>query len=251
MKLVLLVIIVLMNLLPVAAQKTDSITSPVSIYLTFDDGPMHASNYLLEAIQRDSIPVTVFLVGRQVVKNSRNRSIFSWYKSNPFVEIANHSFSHANGKYNWYYDHPARVVDDIVSNETILGSNNKIVRLPGRNVWRIAQRQRNDLADASVAADSLAATGYDIYGWDLEWCYDTSGKSNYKAAYMIEQVNYFVKYGYGFARNHIVILCHDQMLLNEQTRIEFELFIRQLKNDGRFAFRFISEYPVTKSLASH
>lgn len=235
----------------VSAQQAVRKDSVTSIYLTFDDGPMKASHYLMEAIQRDSIPVTVFAVGRQVFKNPENSFIFQWYTANPFVELVNHSFSHANGKYKWYYQNPLQVVNDITINEDTLGLTNKIVRLPGRNLWRINGRRRQDLSDAAIAADSLVAKGYNIFGWDMEWCYDTSGATNYTAAYMLEQLHYIAKHGNSFITGHIVILCHDPMLLNKQTRIEFENFVRQIKADPAWRFRFISEYPVTTLFAGY
>lgn len=178
-----------------------------------------------------------------------NVSIFSWYRLNPLVEIANHSFTHANGKYRQYYQQPGLVVNDILLNKDSLNLSNNIVRLPGRNVWRIDGRRRSDLADAAIAADSLAAKGYDIYGWDLEWCYDTSGRTNNTALHMMENISFIAKYGSSFVPNHIVILCHDPMLLHEQTQKEFALFIKQVKADSRFTFRLISEYPVKKLFA--
>jgi peptidoglycan/xylan/chitin deacetylase (PgdA/CDA1 family) len=251
MRMSLALIVFLITGLPLAAQTKDSTSSPVSIYLTFDDGPMPASQYLAEAIQRDSIPVTVFLVGRQVSKNITNHNIFSWYRGSSFVEIANHSFTHAKGRYRQYYQQPRGVVEDILLNEDTLNISNKTVRLPGRNVWRIDGRRRNDLADAAVAADTLAAKGYDIFGWDLEWCFDTSGKTNYTAAHMLDQVRFIARYGSSFTRDHIVILCHDPMLLHEQTRQEFALFIKQVKTDPRFIFRLISAYPAKRLFVRH
>jgi len=236
---------------PAQSQQKALPDSAISVYITFDDGPMKASHYLIEAIQRDSIPVAVFAVGRQVYKNAENSFIFQWYRTNPFVELVNHSFSHANGKYKSYYQHPSKVVADIVMNEDTLGLTSKIARLPGRNLWRINGRKRHDLNDAAVAGDSLVAKGYSLFGWDMEWCYDTSGVSNYSAAQMMEQLHYLSKHGNSFIAGHIVILCHDPMLLNKGTRMEFENFIKKIKADPAYRFRFISEYPATNFFAGH
>jgi hypothetical protein len=68
---------------------------------------------------------------------------------------------------------------------------------------------------------------------------------------MLEQVCFLAKYGASFVRNHIVILCHDPMLLHEQTRKEFALFIKRIKSDRQFTFKLISEYPVKKFFVLH
>jgi len=246
----LILLLALFSFTSIYAQSKDN-AQVVTIYLTFDDGPMKASSHLLEAIEKDSVPVTVFLVGRRASANAENSFILERYRSNSLFEIANHSFSHANGKYKSYYSHPQTVIDDILYNEDCLSLFNKMVRLPGRNVWRLNGRKRHDLADAAPAADSLAAKGYTIFGWDMEWCYDTSGKSNYTASHMMEQVRYIARYGNSFVKDHIVILCHDPMLLNAATRKEFKLFLAQVKADPYLQFALLSGYPGYSLLARH
>jgi peptidoglycan/xylan/chitin deacetylase (PgdA/CDA1 family) len=246
----LLLLVAVFSLNTVHGQSKDT-AQAVTIYLTFDDGPMKASSHLLDAIEKDSVPVTVFLVGRRASANATNSFTLERYRNNPLFEIANHSFTHADGKYKWYYSHPQTVIDDILYNDDCLALSNKMVRLPGRNVWRLNGRRRHDLADAAPAADSLAAKGYTIFGWDMEWCYDTSGKSNYSASHMMEQLYFIARHGNSFIKDHIVILCHDPMLLNPVTRKEFELFLAQVKADSRLQLALLSGYPGYSLLARH
>ena len=225
------------------AQTTRDSSTCTNVYISFDDGPLRSSSYLEDAIRRDSFPVTLFIVGQQVFNSSENYRRWNRYQDNPLVELANHSFSHASGKYRLFYKQPAGVVADILKNEDTLGFTEKIVRLPGRNVWRINGRSRTDLPDASAAADSLAGAGFRIVGWDLEWCFDSTGKTNYTAAHMLELVHFFAAHGGSFTRGNIVILCHDPMLLDTATRKEFDIFIHTLRKDPAFRLRKLNQYP--------
>ncbi len=222
--------------------RTDTLT-PTCVYISFDDGPLPASVYLEQAILRDSFPVTLFIVGQQVFKNPDNQLRWKRYHSNPWIELANHSFSHAAGRYRLFYKNPGAVVSDMLRNEDTLGLTQKIARLPGRNVWRINGRSRNDLPDAIPAADSLARRGFRIFGWDLEWCFDSTGKSNETAPRMLELTRFLAAHGGSFMRGHIVILCHDPMLLDPVTRQEFDLFIQTLKKNPAFRLCRLNEYP--------
>jgi peptidoglycan/xylan/chitin deacetylase (PgdA/CDA1 family) len=162
------------------------------------------------------------------------------YRANPLVEIGNHSYSHAAKKYKLFYSHPAQVVDDIRKNEDSLQLSNKIVRLPGRNVWRLGDRKRNDLKDAGAAADSLACLGYEIFGWDLEWQYDTATKAYPSAQTLIDNIE--LSYYSSFIPGHVIILCHDWMLVNDYAVEQLKLFIEAVRARG-WKFRHLVEYP--------
>ena len=45
----------------------------------------------------------------------------------------------------------------------------KIVRLPGRNMWRLGNRNQDDVRSGSSTVDEISKNGYTVIGWDLEW----------------------------------------------------------------------------------
>jgi peptidoglycan/xylan/chitin deacetylase (PgdA/CDA1 family) len=216
----------------------------ISIYLTFDDGPAPASSELICLVEEDSIKLTAFLVGLHVKTMPQGREVLTGYRANPLVEIANHSYTHAGMKYKAFYNNPAQVVLDIRQNEDSLQLTNKILRLPGRNVWRLNDRKRNDLTDAGAAADSLACLGYRIFGWDLEWQYDTTKKAYPSAQCMINRISRLANHHTTFTPGHVIILCHDWMLVNEYALSQLRLFIEAVKMRG-WQFRHLGEYPAT------
>lgn len=214
----------------------------ISIYLTFDDGPAPASSELVGVVAEDSIKITAFLVGLHVKTMPQGREVLAAYRANPLVEIANHSYTHAGMKYKAFYNNPAQVVLDITQNEDSLELTNKILRLPGRNAWRLNNRKRNDLSDAGAAADSLACMGYKIFGWDLEWQYDTAKKAYPSAECIINRISGLADHHTTFTPGHIIILCHDWMLVNEYALSQLRLFIEGVKARG-WQFRHLGEYP--------
>ncbi len=225
------------------AQRENKSAQPLAIYLTFDDGPVKASSYIMDIVRRDSIAVNVFVVGHKAVATSEARELVNKYRSNSLVEIGNHSFSHAGLKYKKFYSRPGTVISDILLNNDTLLLPYKTVRLPGRNVWRVNGRAKNDLQDANAAADSLAKLGYSIYGWDIEWRFDSLQQSFFSAVQMINAVKYLVQHNLSFTSGHIVILLHDPMLSDEYFRKQLALFIQAIKEIPLWKFCNLNDYP--------
>ncbi|TXJ28949.1 MAG: hypothetical protein E6Q24_04535 [Chitinophagaceae bacterium] len=218
----------------------------ISIYLTFDDGPMIGSRFLDSLTAADSIPVDVFLIGAQVSRDEKAKKIFGQYQKNPFVEIANHSYSHASGHYRMFYSHPEKVVGDILLNRTFLAPENNLVRLPGRNTWRIANRKRTDLTDADPSADSLVKLGFQLVGWDMEWRFDSTLQQYFSAEKMIACVRNSA-WNNVFEKGHVVILCHDWMLPDPYFREQLILFVKTVRAKGIAGFLHLNKYPGIKS----
>lgn len=236
-------ILLFFNIQTTRAQLPASDTgNTVTVYLTFDDGPVKTSWHLVDLIRSDSLPVTVFLVGRYVFGSPTGLAIFRYYRENPVVEIANHSYSHARNKYKKYYAKPGQVVSDIVKNEDTLHLGEKIVRLPGRNTWRINGRQRSDLPDTRIAADSLMEMGYRVFGWDAEWRYDTASQSYLTARQMISVIDFLIRHHCSFTPGHIIILCHDTMLGDAWARQQMGLFIMETRARN-WKLMTLSQYP--------
>lgn len=224
-------------------------TDTLRIYLSFDDGPGTESRLIDSISLNDSTKITVFLVGQNVLFGELGTKWLELYKLNPFIEIGNHSFSHAGKKYKVFYSNAARVVNDVILNADTLRFKNKMVRLPGRNAWRIDHRKRNDLEDARAASDSLSGLGYTLMGWDLEWGYDSLQNCYYSAEQMIASVDKMARCKSSFTPHHIVILCHDPMLRDEDFKTELLSFIRIMKARDPNIFEHLGNYPGNKGIA--
>lgn len=217
--------------------------APYSIYLTFDDGPTEGSRFVTDLSLRDSIRLNVFVVGGNVFRNGRNRTLLQAYIDDPFIEIGNHSFTHAEQHYRRYFRRPDLVLADFDRNRDSLHLNNGLARLPGRNVFRIDGLTRDDPEDAREAADTLAAKGYRVFGWDLEWRQKAAeGVEAHTGSEMFSVAQGMLGGGKTFRPNQIVLLLHDREMRDSAFRAQLDSFINMARRDGRFAFRRLSEY---------
>jgi hypothetical protein len=112
----------------------------------------------------------VMLVGAHALVRPKEVAL---YKENEYIEVGNHSYSHANNHYQQYYSHPEGVLLDFKRSMDTLRLTDKIGRLPGRNMWRIGGRSKNDISSGIEAADLLHQHGFSLFGWDLEWMHNT------------------------------------------------------------------------------
>jgi peptidoglycan/xylan/chitin deacetylase (PgdA/CDA1 family) len=214
------------------------------IYLTFDDGPLNGSENIDSVILSERLKISVFLVGEHTQKSKLLGNYYKLYEQNPFVETYNHSFTHANGKYELFYSNPQNVLADIQKNEQLLNLRYKIVRLPGRNMWRIGNRSRSDSKSGSAAADLLAKNGYNLFGWDIEWQHDAKdGTPVQSVDEMIKEIETRLETGNTFTKDHIVILLHDEMFQKKWEESELKQLIDKLRQHENYVFEHIRFYP--------
>ena len=83
------------------------------------------------------------------------QNYFHLYQHNAYIEIGNHSYSHANNHYKTFYDKPDSVVADFLRCQRLLNIPHKFARLPGRNQWRLNGVYKNDVSSGSASADKL------------------------------------------------------------------------------------------------
>lgn len=216
---------------------------PVRLYLSFDDGIADSSQALCRIADSCQIPVNVFLVGKFVLKSDSTKQVWKAMQASPWIEMGNHSFSHADKKYHQYYGRPMDVLADFSKNQDSIGFTNKLARLPGRNVWRIGNRSRNDLEDSNAIADTLAGSGYQLIGWDLEWNYSGTDLSLEHEDDLIFRIQQAIRNNKTFTPQHLVILCHDPALQNPMSQARLLAFIQKIRQDGKYAFSFLSKYP--------
>jgi peptidoglycan-N-acetylglucosamine deacetylase len=218
-----------------------------TIYLTFDDGPNKGTNNLLHIIEEEQIPVTLFVVGQHVNGSKAQMVDFDAARQNKLFEIANHSYTHANNKFAKFYAYPSNVVNDFARCQDSLQLTNKIVRTPGRNIWRTKNINFTDMTSTITCADSVYQSGFTEVGWDMEWHYDNQlrlQKSGEDMANYVDSV--FAKDGTR-TTDHLVFLAHDQTFIDAKDSTSLHQFIQKLKATQAYDFEVISKYPNLKN----
>lgn len=213
------------------------------IYLTFDDGPNRGTVNLLKILNKRNVCATAFIVGKHVYGSKTQMNDFELLKKDPLIELANHSFTHANNKYTDFYKNPLAVVHDFDTAKDSLKLYDKIARTPGRNIWRLTNTNVTDLKSSTEAANKLKEAGYKVIGWDLEW--KPGQKMALKGSHeaMLKKVDSIFFNDLEKTSRHLVFLTHDQYLTDSDSINELDLFIEKLQKSNRFVFRKISEYP--------
>jgi len=214
------------------------------IYLSFDDGPLNGSENIDSVILAEKLKISVFIVGENAEESKRLGNYYKLYEENPFVEVYNHSYTHAKGKYRKFYSHPENVLADIQKNEQLFGLRYKIVRLPGRNMWRVGGRKRDDIKSGSSSADLLAQNGYKVYGWDIEWQHRAKDGTPIQSVDEMEtEIVRLLGNGETFTKDHLVLLVHDEMFQKKWEESELKLLIDRLRLHQNFLFEHLRFYP--------
>lgn len=214
------------------------------IYLTFDDGPLEGSDEVSDAVQTEKIGVTIFVVGSNVVKHQRLKDYYHLYEQNPYIEIGNHSYSHARDAYGKFYENAEQVLLDFLKNQMVLHLKNRLARLPGRNMWRLTGKIKNDVTSGASSADLLFKHGFRVFGWDLEWRHDRkTGAPIQTPQDVMELIEKLLAEKKTVVENHLVLLCHDEMFRKKWEESELKELIERLRATGEFSFNHLSEYP--------
>jgi len=223
--------------------KPHSPPPPYSIYLTFDDGPCAGSEKVNELAWKDSLSINVFLIGKKAFGANKNSYLLHDYIDNPYIEIGNHSYTHAERHYRRYFKEPLLVLDDFNRNRDSLKVANNFARLPGRNFFRVDSLSRNDISNGKEAADTLASRGYSVFGWDVEWRNKEDRSIHlHTGKEMLAITEKMLLDKKTFNNDRIIILLHDTELKDSAFRTELEDFIQLAKQDGRFRFEHLSAY---------
>ncbi|MDR2235766.1 MAG: polysaccharide deacetylase family protein [Chryseobacterium sp.] len=213
------------------------------IYLTFDDGPNQGTENLIKILNKRNVCATAFLVGRHAYGSKKQKDDMELLKTNPLIELANHSFTHANNKYTDFYKNADAVVRDFDIAKDSLKLYDKIARTPGRNIWRLNNINVTDIKSSANAANGLKKAGYKVIGWDLEWrpSRHMTLKGSHEA--MLKKVDSIFLNDLEKTSRHLVFLTHDQYLRDADSINELDLFIEKLQKSNKFVFRKISQYP--------
>jgi len=217
------------------------------IYLTFDDGPNDGTPNVLKAVKEEGVPVSFFIVGKHVFDTPDQAATWQQIKADNAVELCNHSYTHALNRYSSYYRHPDLVVKDIEKNNEQLGFTNPVVRMPGRNAWRIDSLSHTDIKASKPAIDSVHKAGFAIMGWDLEWIFDHKTyvlKSD--ADQLLRQIKYMLDTGDTKTPGHLVLLAHDQTFRSKTSLEQLHFLLKNLKNNPDYVLVLADSYPGIK-----
>ncbi len=229
-----------LNVEKLAKTRTDS-NSRV-IYLTFDDGPLAPTPFLTDIIIEKQIKMSEFAVGMHALMNKAFMRHLDAMKRSPYIEVCNHSYSHAYGKYQNFYANPEAAAQDIHGNEDKLGLLTRIVRMPGRDIWATDSIKRGWSQSGGKTAKILLDKGYKIYGWDMEWEHFGNTLPKQTPTQLVALIDGMFARNETQIKNHLVFLGHDEMLVKERGRQDLRQIIDMLKERG-YIFEFISNYP--------
>ena len=214
------------------------------LYITFDDGPNRGTRNVLHIVKDEGVPVSFFVVGEHVFASPTQAKLWDSLQQLQQVDICNHSFCHAHGRYTAYYNEPDSVVNDFRRTHDSLGLANTIARTPGRNIWRIDSLQSTDIKKSTAAADSLQKAGFVLMGWDVEWHFDPKTMSvTAPAETVVVQIDSVFKRGRTKKQDHLVLLAHDQVYQKSEDSFQLRQFFQLLKKRDDLEFTLVTNYP--------
>ncbi len=215
------------------------------IYLSFDDGPLNGSQNVNSLSLKYKAYMSVFIVGEHLLISNNYKRYLNNYIQNPFIEVSNHSYSHANNQYSKFYSNPKGVLEDFNKSMNLLGLDNKIIRLPGRNIWAFDNRTQN-ISKTKDTVNLLTNNGFKLIGWDIEWRYDPITKKPIGTAQeFFKKLVKRIKHNQELVTpSNIVVLLHDPMFRKKCKAKELENLITLIKANKNYVLVPLSRYPI-------
>lgn len=213
------------------------------IYLTFDDGPQNGTMSCFKVCKDLGVKASFFMVG-QHANSTRTKAIVDTIReAYPQILLCNHSTTHANGHYRYFYHHPQMAAEDFYKAQRTLQVPYKIIRLPGNSAW-----VNNNGIKATHLVDStcilLNDTGYNIIGWDVEWSFNHKKETPVQSPQRMKNiVDSTIVKNRLHTKHHLVILSHDRMFKNQNYTDSLAKFINLLKQDPKNVFETVDHYP--------
>lgn len=142
-------------------------TSKKYIYLSFDDGPQNGTLETFGVCRDNGIKATYFMVGlHSQMRKDGNDIVAKIKNAYPQFLLANHSYTHALGKYQAFYQHPETTLLEFNRAQDTLRVPYKIIRLPGNNAWVLKDSAKKSHLVTAVC-NGLDSMGYNIIGWTV------------------------------------------------------------------------------------
>ena len=190
-----------------------------TIYLTFDDGPLNGTSNILDVLEAEQVPATLFMVGMHAEASASNKALVRRAKTMPLVTVGNHSYSHAYNHYRHFYGDTEGVVADMLMANAVLCLKPAVhARLPGRDVFRLPSMSKDDnsLGPAQAGREDpdyefVAASGFYLYGWDHEWVHKDSGEPVQSVDHLVSEIDHLFGYGHFAKPGKLILLMHDEM----------------------------------------
>ena len=212
------------------------------IYLTFDDGPQGGTKECLELCLKMGIKATFFMVGRhandkwgkQLVKNIKNHY--------PQILLANHSYTHAQERYQYFYQHPSMAVEDFYKAQDSLQVPYKIIRLPGNNAW-VRSNENKSSSLVNTVCTKLDSAGYNVIGWDVEWNFTRGQSYPVQSPQKVANEVYYASQNHSHVAKHVMILTHERMFRTPAYLDSLVKFINIIKQNPNFVFETVDNYP--------
>lgn len=214
-----------------------------TIFLTFDDGPNKGTQNVLDIVKEEDLKVTFFIIGEHVYGSAAQRATYDSLLHCDHIEIANHSFTHAHNHFEKFYAVPDSAVKDFMRCADSLHLTARIIRTPGRNIWRTSTVSSTDIRTSASTADSLYKNGFTAVGWDLEWRFNNQLELLNTADEMIKKVDSVFSKGQTKTPDCLVILAHDQVYSDSGDSLELHGLMQKLKMKDEYDFDVISNYP--------
>ncbi len=217
------------------------------IYLTFDDGPNKGTMKVLQTVKEENIPVSFFIVGQHVFDSPAQTAAWQELKKDTSIELCNHSYTHAAGRYSKFYEDSALVVKDFEKSANRLSFTNNVTRMPGRNAWRIDSINHTDIKGSEKTIDAVHRAGFAVMGWDIEWTYDHKTLApDDNMELLFRKMQNMLDASTTKTPGHLVLLAHDQAFQKEEDIVKLQQFFRQLKNNPQYELVLASNYPGVK-----
>lgn len=240
-----------------SVRRKDSIISPTPIsydttkkyiYLTFDDGPQPGTLACLNLCKKMGVKATFFMVGNHASSPFLKQVVADIRGEYPNILLANHSTTHANGRYHYFYNHEEMAAEDFYMAQKKLNVPFKIIRLPGNTSWVRQEELRANKLTKPVCK-ILDSVGYNVIGWDVEWNFNHKNANPIqKPEKLMQQVEHALADNDLNVKNHLVILTHDRMFRNPNYTDSLAKFITLMKEHSNYVFETVDHYPGLKKL---
>ncbi len=219
------------------------------IYLTFDDGPQHGTTAVFDLCRKLGVKASFFMVGEHATDKREKEIVATIRNAYPQSLLCNHSTTHANGHYNFFYHHADSALKDFLLAQQTLRVPYQIIRLPGNSAWvKQGQVKASKLVDPVCLL--LDSAGYNIIGWDVEWSFNHKTANPVQTPEkMIAIVDSTMARKHTHTSNHLVILSHDRMFRNPNYTDSLARFIELLKQNPNYVFETVDHYPGLKQAA--
>lgn len=213
------------------------------VYLTFDDGPEAGTMNCYQVCRSRGVKATFFLVGEHA-HNHRGRKILDTMRGDlRHFLFANHSYTHADhNRYESFYGDPGRAYKDFMRVQDSLGLTAPIARFPGNNVWVVDSLSRSTKLTRKLSK-IMDSAGYNVLGWDVEWHFNRQGRPVQSAEAMANAVIGAAESKTSVVKNHVVVLAHDRMFREPDTRDSLLKMISILQSKKGYIFETADRYP--------